>query len=84
VSLPPHRQCRTGPLGHTRDVSDDLTPLDPARTTTLGEVLAGAVDLSRGWSVYLPMDDAALATSTRCLLVFDLWDDVEEEAAALG
>ena len=62
----------------------DPTPLDPDRTAILAEVLAGSVELGRGWAVYLPAEVSEIRGSTPCLLVYDLWDEVEEEAAALG
>lgn len=62
----------------------DPLPLDASRVVTLREVFTGSVDLARGWSVYLPVDQTEVTDSTSCLLVHDLWDDVEADAAALG
>jgi hypothetical protein len=57
-------------------------PFDPTRVTTLEAVIAEARPLERGWSIYVADEDPrALSANSPVLLVFDMWDDVEDEAS---
>lgn len=49
-----------------------------------GTVDAARPRRQRGWSIYVPLDTRRLSATTKCLWVFDLWEDVEEAAAAEG
>ena len=73
---------RDGGSRHSHWVTDEPQPLDLSRVTTLGAVLARDEEFEPGWSVYVRCDTPGEFTAdSPVLLVFDLWEDVEAEAA---
>jgi len=65
-------------------VPEEPEPLDFNRVIDLQTLLADLEKWGRGWAPYFPRETQALSPATRCLMVFDLWDDLEAEALASG
>ncbi len=65
-------------------MSDPPDALDLTRLTTFAAALEDAPTRDRGWSIYVPVGSGSLDPATECLWVFDLWEDVESEAADAG
>ena len=71
-------------IGQSALVSNLPDALDLTRVTTVATALDDAPTRDRGWSIYVPLGSQTLDPTTKCLWVFDLWEDVEAAAADAG